>query len=179
MSTFFFSMIAMELSLETITREFASSLHESLSSAVTLFQFGFCFLLPFLIQNVTGASSKGNRKETISSKSSSSSSDFPRSIREIQPYLILSGLIFGATGLGTRALLYVSYPTKVVFKSAKLIPTMIVSSFCGNNKNGQSYQVMDYIAAALISLGAAGYTYKSGSSVSNVDDSFIGMCLCV
>lgn len=141
MAAFFFSMIAMEIALETVSREF--SFMDSLAGAVTLFQFGFCFLLPLVI-------SRGRVIQT-----------FPKSFVEVKPYLLLSFLVFGATGLATRSLVYVSYPTKVVFKSAKLIPTMIVSVFL---KNAKPYSSWDYLSAALICLGAAGYSYNSSSS---------------
>ena len=96
---FFFAMIAHELALEAVSSNF----HEldSLASAVTLFQFGFCLLLPVIV-------SKGKVCET-----------FPKTIKEFVPYIRLSFLVFGATGLATQSLKYVSYPTKVIFKSAK------------------------------------------------------------
>ena len=49
-------------------------------------------------------------------------------MRDFTPYIRLSLAVFGATALATHSLHYVSYPTKVVFKAAKLIPTMIVST---------------------------------------------------
>jgi len=71
--------------------------------------------------------------------------------------------------------MYVSYPTKVVFKSAKLIPTMIVYTLL--NK-GDKYGILDYIAAMFICLGAAGYSYSGkGSSTSETDDSMFGIAL--
>ena len=87
---FFFAMIAHELAVEAVSTNFPEL--DSLASAVTLFQFGFCFLLPLIL-------SRGKVCET-----------FPRTLREILPYLRLSLLVFGSTGLATQSLKYVSYP---------------------------------------------------------------------
>mmetsp|Transcript_13344 Transcript_13344/g.20709 ORF Transcript_13344/g.20709 Transcript_13344/m.20709 type:complete len:350 (-) Transcript_13344:71-1120(-) len=144
MATFFLAMIGHELALEAASLEFPDL--ESLPYAVTLFQFGFCVLLPLII-------SKGKALET-----------FPKSIQQTLPYVSLSILVFGATALATASLKWVSYPTKVVFKSAKLIPTMMVSVFVGNNKK---YAALDYFAAILLCAGAAGYSFGNGNQQGN------------
>ena len=89
-TVFFFAMIAHELALEAVSSNFPEL--ESLAGSVTLFQFGFCFLLPLII-------SKGKVLET-----------FPRTFKEVLPYVRLSFLVFGATGAATQSLRYVSYP---------------------------------------------------------------------
>jgi hypothetical protein len=53
---------------------------------------------------------------------------FSRNIKLLMYYLLLTALIFGATGMATMSLNYVSYPTKVVFKSAKLVPAMLLNT---------------------------------------------------
>lgn len=146
-TVFFFAMIAHELALEAASTSFPEL--ESLASSVTLFQFGFCFLLPFIV-------TRGQVCKT-----------FPRSFRATLPYVKLSFLVFGATGLATQSLRYVAYPTKVIFKSAKLIPTMIVSTIFNN---GKKYSWLDYFAAFLLCLGAAGYSF-SGSGPDGTDNS--------
>mmetsp|Transcript_10824 Transcript_10824/g.11934 ORF Transcript_10824/g.11934 Transcript_10824/m.11934 type:complete len:406 (+) Transcript_10824:33-1250(+) len=145
MLTFFFMMIGHEVALEAASTNFSHL--NSLASAVTLFQFGFCFFLPFI-------SSKGEVCKT-----------FPKTWRQTLPYIKLSILVFGATGLATESLKYVAYPTKVVFKSAKLIPTMIVSTIMNrSNKNYKSkYGFFDYFAALLLCIGAAGYSVNSNN----------------
>lgn len=149
MFIFFIMMIGHEVALEAASTSFKEL--DSLASAVTLFQFGFCFLLPLIT----------SRSDVIRT--------FPKTYKEILPYIQLSILVFGASGLATQSLKYVSYPTKVVFKSAKLIPTMIVSTFV-TRTNKSNYTVLDYLSALLICLGAAGYSYNSGHS-SNSDES--------
>jgi len=152
---FFFAMIGHELALEAVSSNFPDL--DSLASVVTLFQFGFCFMLPFI-------ASRGKVCET-----------FPRSAKEILPYIRLSILVFGAIGLATQSLKYVSYPTKVIFKSAKLIPTMLMSSLVYKNR---TFTLLEYFSAFLICLGAAGYSYNGGSDgASNSNTSYFGIGL--
>jgi len=145
-----------EIALEALTDAF-SDLKE-LSSLVTLIQFGSCFLGPCIV-------SRCRVCET-----------FPKTIRQTAPYAGLSLVVFGATGLATQSLKYVSYPTKVIFKSAKLIPTMVVSTFV--NRGFSHYEPLDYLAAALLCAGAAGYGFGSGSD-SKHSDSTKGIILLI
>ena len=155
--TFFLAMVVHELALEAASKAFPGL--DALASAVTLFQFGFCFGMPIFL-------SRGASLAT-----------FPKDLSGCLPYIKLSLLVVGATALSTRSIVYVSYPTKVVFKSAKLIPTMIVSTLLnppgkgggggvggGGGGGGAGYGAMDYLAAALLSGGAAGYAYGGGGS---------------
>lgn len=153
MSIFFLAMISHEVALEYASKKFSHI--NSFATIVTLFQFGSCFILPFII-------SCGEVRHT-----------FPKSKIEYFRYVQLSIAVFGATTLATHSLKYVSYPTKVIFKSAKLIPTMIVSTFMNR---GTSYKWLDYLAATFLCLGAAGYAYDTGST-SEVSDSYIGIVL--
>mmetsp|Transcript_10141 Transcript_10141/g.30000 ORF Transcript_10141/g.30000 Transcript_10141/m.30000 type:complete len:398 (-) Transcript_10141:309-1502(-) len=153
---FFLSMIVHEIALEAASTSFSHL--DALTSAVTLFQFGFCFLLPVC------ASGPSSVRET-----------FPRTSREALPYMKLSLVVFGATALATKSLNYVTFPTKVVFKSAKLIPTMIASAVV--NPSASKYGPADYLSAALLCAGAAGYSYGSGSSDGRESSSFVGIAL--
>uniref|UniRef100_A0A7S2ERW2 Sugar phosphate transporter domain-containing protein n=1 Tax=Ditylum brightwellii TaxID=49249 RepID=A0A7S2ERW2_9STRA len=145
MVIFFFGMIFLEIGNEAATKKFHDL--EALATALSLFQFGICFLLPLI-------TSRGKDLET-----------FPRTLEALLPYVGLSILVFGATGLATQSLRYVSYPTKIVFKSAKLIPTMIVSSIL---RTESKYNASDYFAALLLSAGAAGYSFGTeGTEGSN------------
>ncbi len=85
---FFFAMIGHEIALEAASTSFPQL--ESLAASVTMFQFGFCFLLPLI-------TSRGTVLQT-----------FPRTMKQIFPYIRLSILVFGATGLATQSLRYVS-----------------------------------------------------------------------
>ena len=147
MVLFFGAMIGHEVALEAASASFGHL--DALSSAATCFQFSFCVLFPLLL-------SKGEGLEHL-----------PKTRRDLLPYIRLSLLVFGATGLSTQAVRYVTYPTKVVFKSAKLIPTMAVASVW----QGQRYSQWEYLAAVLLCAGAAGYSFGSGNQNNNTDAS--------
>ena len=143
---FFLSMVGMELALEGANDAFPDLV--ALPYAVTLFQFGCCFALPIVL-------SGGKSLET-----------FPGNLAGALPYVSLSTVVFGGTFLGTLSVRYVSYPTKVVFKSAKLIPTMIVASVWNSGGGGGTsnrYGWMEYLSAGLVCAGAAGYGLDTGS----------------
>lgn len=153
---FFGCMVIMELALEGANNEFPDLV--ALPYAVTLFQFGFCFLLPLIL-------SRG-----------ASLSTFPKTPQASLPYISLSLVVFGSTCFASMAVRFVSYPTKVVLKSAKLIPTMIVATAL---QKGSHYGVLDYLSATFLCVGAAGYSWGSGSSAPRGGDgnSWIGIML--
>ena len=178
---FFGAMVVHELALEAITAVYSLPPYNlpHLASSITLFQFGFCVILPFIL--------------SIISSTGDVIKNFPRTVAEFKIYALLSIVVYGATAFATISLSYegVTYVTKVVFKSAKLIPTMLVGvildyramrqgRFVQNRKN---YGVYDYGSALLLSAGAAGFcmnadddtgsnsgTEKSGAD----DDGFLG-----
>ena len=139
-AVFFLAMVGHELAMEAATTEFQDV--ESIAYGASLFQFGFCFLLPLIVS--CGSALKA----------------FPRTTRDLLPYIRLSLVVFGATALASFSLQYVTYPTKVVFKSAKLIPTMVVATAL----QGTKYGFLDYTAALLLCIGAAGYSYNSAKA---------------
>ena len=147
MGLFFGAMIGHEVALEAASDSFSHL--DALASAVTCFQMSFCVLFPLAL-------SKGQGLE-----------NFPTTKQALLPYIRLSLLVFGATGLSTQAVRYVTYPTKVVFKSAKLIPTMAVATLW----QGQRYSRLEYLAAVFLCAGAAGYSYGSGNSRADNDNS--------
>ena len=93
--------------------------------------------------------------------------NFPREWKQLFVYAKLSAVVYGATALATKSLAYegVTYITKVVFKSAKLIPTMVVGALMdaraikAGNKNVKVklYDFWDYGSALLLCVGAAGF----------------------
>ena len=115
--TFMLSMIGFELILEQANSEFHDV--DSFAAVSTLFQFGICSILPLLL-------SVGNVIKT-----------FPRNKNDLLKYIQLSIIVYGATFQATRSIKYVRYPTKVVFKSAKLIPTMIVSTIINKGEGNK------------------------------------------
>ena len=151
---FFASMIVMEVLTEGTFNQYRNA-GNILPSSVTFFQFLFCFSLPLAM-------------------SPAAVSTIPTSPRAIWPYVKLSALVFGATALATAALNYVPYSVKIVFKSAKLIPTMMVSS-CMHKV---IYSYREYIAALFLCLGAIGYGYDPGkSSVVTAEYQYLGVLI--
>jgi drug/metabolite transporter (DMT)-like permease len=139
---FFTCMVLMELALEGAFVTFPHTVN-SLPYAVTIFQFACCFGLPVIL----------SQGEALAS--------FPRTLPACVPYISLSVVVLGSTFLASLSVRYVSYPTKVVFKSAKLIPTMIVATLLQQEK-GSNYTGLDYMAATLLCAGAAGYGWRGG-----------------
>jgi len=157
---YFFSMIGEELALEAVTAEFSHL--DSLASAVTMVSFGWCLVLPAIM-------TKGKAL-----------SKFPRSFQQLVPYVYLSVVIAAGTGLATHAVKYVSYPTKIVFKSGKLIPTMVFATII----HRKIYGPREYAAAIMLCCGAAGYSYASSGSASSAsatanNDNWKGILLLV
>lgn len=145
-----------QLALESLSTTYQSFSH--LSTSITLFQFGFCVLLPLTISTCTGG-------DAIKS--------FPRSFTEIWMYIKLSAIVYGATACATMSLGYdgVTYVTKVVFKSAKLIPTMVVGVILDRRANrvGKKYTAYEYASAVLLCIGAVGFCI-SPSDLKGDDD---------
>jgi adenosine 3'-phospho 5'-phosphosulfate transporter B3 len=152
---FFTAMIVHEIALESITAVYSLSPYDlpHLATSVTLFQFMFCVILPF---GLSVFSSNGDVVQNL-----------PRSCRDLLVYVQLSAVVYGATAFATMSLSYegVTYVTKVVFKSAKLIPTMLVGAIIEaraarrgrivNNK--KKYGAWEYSSALLLCVGAAGF----------------------
>ena len=109
--------------------------------------------------------------------------NFPREWRQFFVYVKLSAVVYGATALATKSLAYsgVTYVTKVVFKSAKLIPTMIVGVImdaraikAGNRHvKKKNYTVWDYGSALLLCVGAAGFCLAPKSDDNNADEGVV------
>ena len=160
---FISSMIGHELALESLSTTYQENFVH-ISTSITLFQFGFCVLLPAVVSLYKGG-------DVIQS--------FPRSLSQFWIYIKLSILVYGATAFATMSLAYegVSYVTKVVFKSAKLIPTMIVGVVLDKRAesagqvvaNKKHYNVWEYGSAALLCVGAMGFA-MSPNDLKSGDD---------
>ncbi|KAL9190803.1 hypothetical protein ACHAXT_000509 [Thalassiosira profunda] len=147
---FFSCMVGHELALESLSTTYQQFPH--LATSITLFQFGFCVLLPLLLS--LGCSGG----DVIRS--------FPRTRGQLFTYIKLSTVVYGATACATMSLGYegITYVTKVVFKSAKLIPTMLVgvvmdalAERSGKVVKKRDYGAWEYSSAVLLCLGAAGF----------------------
>lgn len=143
---FFTSTIVHNLVVEGASEIVASSSFEGslLGSGATFFQCACCTILPLCLDREIQMNKVWLfRPHTLT-------------MSELRPSLQLTILVMITTNCANLSVAYVSYPTKVVLKSAKLIPTMIISTFFHRNKR---FSAKDYIVALCLCIGAAGYSY--------------------
>lgn len=67
----------------------------------------------------------------------------------ISAYPLLTLCLVSSSALSNMSLSYINYPTKVVFRSCKLIPTMIIASIV----NKQIYTSVEYLCAIGVCIG--------------------------
>ena len=146
----------MELVLESVATNFRNKLiGGSLATLITLTQFTWCFLIPLVC-----------KPETLKTISIAPA--------KIGPYMAMAFVVSCATVLATASLYFVAYPVKIVFKSCKLIPTMILSTVL----LGSTHSLGDYISAVLLCMGTALFVYRpQKNSVSTSDDGSSWGCL--
>ena len=70
-------------------------------------------------------------------------------VAPLSAYPFLTACLLTSTTLGNMSLNYINYPTKVVFRSCKLIPTMMISSFM----HRRVFRSVEYFCALSICLG--------------------------
>lgn len=87
-------------------------------------------------------------------------------------YMQLTCCLLGSSYLSTVGLDYINYPTKVVFRSCKLIPTMAVALVM----NKERFSLTDITCAVAICVGLALFALADMTSVSKVSTVF-GMAL--
>jgi hypothetical protein len=148
-------MIVMELILEGTQNTFSD--FWGLPYAATLFQFISCCALPIAMTN-------GNALLQL-----------PSAIDDLIPYMFLSLVAFGSTCYKSLSARYVSFPTEVIFKSTKLIRTMMISTlFQPPHKH---FGKRDYLAAIFLCAGATGYRYGESTNNDDKRDSHLGLLL--
>ena len=92
----------------------------------------------------------------------------------------LSAFLLASMVLGNIALKYVSYPVKVVLKSSKLLPAMVMGKFI----LGKKYLVFQYLSAMLLCVGVIGCSYadrwvdKEGKAFSGFGLSLLLCAVC-
>ena len=155
-AVYFVCMVIMDFTIEGTQNAFPDLL--GLPYCMTLFQFSSCFLLPVAI----------SRGKTLK--------NFPRSIIAISPYIVLSLVVFSSNVCKSASARYVSFPTKVIFRSTKLIPVMIVASMLKIDDQ-RKYGRLDYLAASFLCAGAAGYSLGEHSLNEDKKDSYFGLLL--
>lgn len=127
-------------------------------------QFVWCTLLPI---GVRSASSQVARSVVPKDDSAGHGWIVVRLVREWLPFAALSAAVFLGNGLSQYSTHYVEFTLKIVAKSSKLLPTMLIANFVGNA--GQ-YGATDYAAASLLCIGTAMFSYGGGrATAGNID----------
>lgn len=73
--------------------------------------------------------------------------------------LVLAGLVAVSSSMANWSVEFVIYPAKVVMKSTKLVPVMVLSPLLGNSA---AFTAVDYVSALCLSVGAAGFALSNG-----------------
>lgn len=70
-------------------------------------------------------------------------------VAPLSAYPLLTGCLMASSSLSNISLNYINFPTKVVFRSCKLIPTMVIASIL----HRKVFQPLEYVCAIAISAG--------------------------
>ena len=108
---------------------------EQLGFVMTFCEFGACVVGPQLFHRVFSRRRRG----------------------DLGSYLVLSSVVLGSVLLANSSLRFVAYPIKVVFKSCKLIPTMVIGAFM----LGKRFTRLDVASATLVCTGLVGISLAS------------------
>ncbi|CAJ1376545.1 unnamed protein product [Effrenium voratum] len=73
-----------------------------------------------------------------------------RSLREWAPFAMISAMVFLSNSLSQYSTHYVEFTLKIVAKSSKLLPTMLISGILGNSGR---FEALDYAVALLLCAG--------------------------
>lgn len=96
--------------------------------------------------------------------------------RTLPTYMVLAFLVFCGSALPNYSVGLVQYPVKVVFKSSKLIPVMIVSVCL---RNSRAYSRKEFLAAVLLCGGTAGFAIGAGRAGEPARMVYLGMGLLI
>ena len=70
-------------------------------------------------------------------------------VTPLSSYPLLTLCLLGSSALSNMSLNYINFPTKIVFRSCKLIPTMIIATII----NRRVFKSIEYASALAISIG--------------------------
>ena len=153
---FFVAQVLQELTMEGLFAHFDGLPDsEGLSLAATFAQFLGCIAVPMVVGGVSGG------KQTKALAAAAAEPEPLPALVSWLPFVGLTALVMTTNMLGTQAVHYVDYPVKVVFKSTKLIPTMLISTAMGNARN---WSILDYSAALLLCGSAASFAFSASST---------------
>jgi len=149
----FASFVLHDFLQEVITKDTAGTL----PLLMTSFEFGACSLLPAL-QLVVAQGPRGFVA--------------PKGVA-MWPVAAIAACLLASLSLGNVALRYVSYPLKVVLKSSKILPAMLM----GVAMLGKRYLWPHYAAALMLSAGVIGCTAADKWVEGGRPSSAMGVCL--
>jgi adenosine 3'-phospho 5'-phosphosulfate transporter B3 len=98
-------------------------------------------------------------------------------VAPISAYPLLTGCLLASSSLSNLALNYINFPTKVVFRSCKLIPTMIVASIV----HKKVFSSVEYMLAIVVSLGLvmfAAADWELAPSFNPIGLAFVSLSVC-
>ena len=96
-----------------------------------------------------------------------------RRVGALSQYLKLSLLTLGGMYFTNWSLKYLNYPTRVLFKSSKLLPTMVA----GTLMQGRSYSCLEYLAAGGLVAGIVLFTLGDADTLPRFHGAGVGLIL--
>ena len=96
-----------------------------------------------------------------------------RRVGALSQYLKLSLLTLGGMYFTNWSLKYLTYPTRVLFKSSKLLPTMVA----GTLMQGRSYSCLEYLAAGGLVAGIVLFTLGDADTLPRFHGTGVGLIL--
>jgi adenosine 3'-phospho 5'-phosphosulfate transporter B3 len=98
-------------------------------------------------------------------------------VAPLSAYPLLTGLLMASSSLSNLALNYINFPTKVVFRSCKLIPTMVIASFV----HRKVFTSVEYVFALCVSMGLvlfAAADWDLAPSFNPIGLAFVSLSVC-
>jgi len=91
----------------------------------------------------------------------------------LKAYLFLTTCLISSSACSTAALNYINFPTKVIFRSCKLIPTMILSTIM----NKRHFTTGEYLAAFGVCMGLIFFAAADWQMASDANNNLVGYAL--
>jgi adenosine 3'-phospho 5'-phosphosulfate transporter B3 len=98
-------------------------------------------------------------------------------VAPLSSYPLLTGCLLASSALSNMSLNYINFPTKVVFRSCKLIPTMIVASVI----HRRMFSFVEYVCATAVCTGLvlfAAADWELAPSFHPIGLAFVSLSVC-
>lgn len=80
-------------------------------------------------------------------------------------YVKLSAVLMGSQGLTKGSLMWLNYPSQLMFKSTKVLPVMVIGAFIPGLR--RRYPLHEYISAIMLVLGLVAFTLADANTSPN------------